>query len=202
MVSTPKCSPNSVCSRVAAVLSACFWSMDRSRRTCAARETGLSVMVYSDRSAQRRWCWWCRGICVAGQRDVYQGDEDGYLDQRTDDASECLSGGGTVCGDGDGDGEFEVVARSGKGQGGGALVAQAECRAEQIAAAPHDREVGHHVEVARVLGVRGPPERAVPVQQGTAVIRREQPFVRCRIRMTGPWPSSPRGRRCRPLNSS
>ena len=38
--------------------------------------------------------------------------------------------------------------------------------------------LGEHVEVAGVLGVRGPGQRRVAVEQGAAVERREEPLVR------------------------
>jgi hypothetical protein len=64
-------------------------------------------------------------------RDVDQGDHDRHFDQRADDASEGLSGGGAVGGGHDGDGEFEVVARGGERQGR-ALVTEAQSGAKGV----------------------------------------------------------------------
>lgn len=84
-------------------------------------------------------------VCEAGAQgegDVDEADEDRNLDEGSDDAGEGLTGGGPVGGDRDGDGKFEVVACGGESESGGALVSEAGKLAIEVAAAPHDREVG------------------------------------------------------------
>jgi hypothetical protein len=76
-----------------------------------------------------------------GERDVDQADEDGDLDQGSDDPGQGLAGGDAEGRDGHGDGELEVVAGGGEGQRRRALVAQAERVAQEVAAAPHEGEV-------------------------------------------------------------
>src|SRR5690606_27744233 len=101
-------------------------------------------MVWGCRSRNRKsWGERCPFETLA-QRQGYvdQCDEHRHFDQWSDDGGQGLPGGGAVGGDRYRDGEFEVVAGGGERQGGGAFIAQAQRSTGQVAAAPHDGEVG------------------------------------------------------------
>ena len=108
----------------------------RDGRGWPRRSVGL--LIGSGRRVRGR-----REEAAGPEAHVDQGDEDGHLDERADDAGQGLAGGDAEGGDRDGDGEFEVVARRGERQGGGALRSRGPSAApSEVAAAPHDREVG------------------------------------------------------------
>jgi len=131
MVSMPKCSPNSVCNRVAAVLSACFWSMERSGWS-VAKGTGLSVM---SNSVDRRG-----GFGVVRDDDVVGGGggirvESG--DQRQ--SEECSAdlggdetgrGAGRDTGEGVGENPTDGDGGVGEGRAAGEPVGRADVRAD------------------------------------------------------------------------
>ena len=75
------------------------------------------------------------------QGDVHQGEEHRHLDQGSDHAGQCLSGGDPEDPDRHGDGELEVVAGGGEGQGRRSRVGQGECAPDGEAQEPHDEEV-------------------------------------------------------------
>ncbi len=126
MVSTPKCSPNSVVQAGGRGLQRVLLVDGQVAAHVGGRgDRAFGHGVLLTGVSGRRWR--LAGEAAAqGQGDVDQGDEDGDLDQWADDAGEGLPGRCAVGGDRDGDGEFKVVARGGERQRGGALVPQPE----------------------------------------------------------------------------
>src|SRR5579875_1202364 len=82
------------------------------------------------------------GIVPAGTKgDVDERDEDGHLDEGTDDSRQRLTRGDAEYTDAHGDRELEVVPRCGEGERRRPLVGEAESSAEGERAEPHDGEV-------------------------------------------------------------